>query len=242
VHPVALTGVDQRAEGHLLAERVADRQLRHLVGEHLGVLLGDRGVHEVPRGGHADLAGVVERAEGADRGGRGHVDVAHDHQGGVAAQLQVGPLQVLAGQRADRPAGTGRAGEGDDPHRRLHDQGLTHVRAAGQHLEDAGRQTGLLEDAGEHRATGDRGARVRLEDDGVAERQGRRDRADGQDGGDVERRDDADDAGRHAAGERKPRGAGAQQLAVGVAGQRGGLEALLRRGVHLEVAEGLDRP
>ena len=170
-----------------------------------------------------------------------HVDVAHDDQRRVAAQFQVRPLEVLPGQRTDRPPGAGRAGEGDDPDGGLDDQGLADVGPTGQHLQDAGRQARLLEDAGEHRPTADRRARVGLEDHRVAQRQRRRDRADRQDGRHVERRDHADHPRRYAAGERQPRRPGAQQLAVGVGGQRRGLVALLRAGVHLEVTEGLDR-
>jgi hypothetical protein len=47
VHAVALGRVDQRAERHLLAERISHREAGHLVGEDLGVLLGDVAVHEV---------------------------------------------------------------------------------------------------------------------------------------------------------------------------------------------------
>lgn len=153
----------------------------------------------------------------------------------------MGPLEVLPGRCAEGPAGPGRAGERDDAGLRRGDQRLADVGTARQHLQDAGRQPRLLEDAREDGAAGDRGARVGLEDDGVAERQRGGDRADGQDGGHGERRDDADDARGDAAGGAQPWGAGAQQLAVGVAGQRGGFVALLRGRVHPEVAEGLDR-
>lgn len=41
VHAVALAGVDERAERHLLAVGVADRQVRDLLGQDRRVLLGD---------------------------------------------------------------------------------------------------------------------------------------------------------------------------------------------------------
>jgi hypothetical protein len=87
--PVALSGVDQRAERDLLAERVAHRQLLHLPGEDGGVLLGDRLVHQVPAGGHADLALVGERPHAPTEAGRRHVDVGQHDERGVAPELQV---------------------------------------------------------------------------------------------------------------------------------------------------------
>ena len=83
-----------------------------------------------------------------------------------------------------------------------------------------GGQPGLLEDPGHRHAAGDGGARVGLEDHGVAQRQRRSDRADAQDDRHVERRDDADHAGRARAG---PSTAGAPRSAS--ARRRGGWAA-----------------
>ena len=98
---------------------------------------------------------------------------------------------------ADRAAGPGRAGERDHPYQRLGDQRLADVGGAGQHVQHARRQAGLLEQRREQRAAADGGARVGLEQHRVAQRQRRRDRADAEDRRHVERRDHADDADRH---------------------------------------------
>ncbi len=90
-------------------------------------------------------------------------------------------------------------------------------------------------------AAGDGGARVGLEDDGVAECERRCDRADAQDDRDVERRDDPDDADRQPAGHRQARLLAGQQLAVRPAGQRGGLVALLLGDVQREPGHRRDR-
>ena len=60
---------------------------------------------------------------------------------------------------------------------RIGDERLADVGAADDDLEQAVGQARLREDRREHRAADDRRLRVRLEDDGVAERQGRRDDA-----------------------------------------------------------------
>ena len=82
----------------------------------------------------------------------GHVRVVQHDQRRVAAQFQVHPLEMLAGQRADVPADRGRAGERDDPHHRVGDQRLARVRAAGQHVQQPVGQAGLLEHPGQHHA------------------------------------------------------------------------------------------
>ena len=108
-------------------------------------------------------------------------------EGGVAAEFEVGALEVAAGRLADRPARGGGAGEGDDRHARVGDQGLADVRAARQDLQQVLGQTGLGEDRGERESAADRRARVRLQDDRVAEGEGRGDGADREDQRGVER-------------------------------------------------------
>ena len=71
----------------------------------------------------------------------------------------------------------------------------------GSSVQQPGGQPGLLEDPHEDDAAADRGARVGLEQHGVAERQRRGDRADREDQREVERRDHGDDADRAPAGE-----------------------------------------
>ena len=66
----------------------------------------------------------------------------------------------------------------------------------GHELQQPGGQPGLLEDAHHRHPAGDDGARVGLEQHGVAERERGRDGADAEDQRHVERGDDPDDAHR----------------------------------------------
>jgi len=157
-------------------------------------------VHQVPAGGHADLALVEEAAPGGEVDRLVDVGVVEHQQRRVPAELQVRPLEVPAGEFADPPARAGGPGERDDPHERVGDQGLADVDAARQHLQQARWQPGLLEDARHGDAAGDSGARVRLEQHGVAQRERGGHRPDAQDDRHVERRDDADHAGRYPPG------------------------------------------
>ena len=175
---VALAGVDDRAERDLLGGRIADRQAVGLLGQPRDVLVGDRLVHQVPAGGHADLALVEERAPGAALMHLVEIGVAEHDQRGVAAEFEVRALEVPAGQLADLAPGGGRSGERDDPDVRVLDQRRTGFGAAGQHVQHARGQPGFLEHRRERDPAADRGARVGLEHHGVAERQRGRDRAD----------------------------------------------------------------
>ena len=140
---------------------------------------------------HADLAGVAERPE--QRALHDLVEVGvgqHDHRV-LAAQLEAGADQVLAGPLADEPAGVRGAGE-------HHVVGVVDQRRAdvrplpADHPEQALRKAGAVEqrDAEQRR---ERGLVVRLEHDAVAGHQ-RRDRI-GETRGEreVPRRDDPDD-------------------------------------------------
>ena len=150
------------------------------------------------------------------------------------------PLEVAGGQLAHPAACRGRAGERDDPHQRVGDHGLPGVHAAWQHVQQPVGQAGLLEDPGQDDAAADRGARVRLEYDRVAEGERRGDRADREDLREVERGDHADDADRDPLGEAEPRLLARQQLAVRAGRQPGRLVDLLDRDVRLELGGGTD--
>ncbi len=110
------------------------------------------------------------------------------------------------------------------------------VGTAGQHVQQALGQPGLLEHPGQRHAAADRGARVRLEHHRVAQRQRGRHRADRQDLREVERRDHADHADRDPLGETEVRRFAGQQLTVGARGQRGRLVHLLGGDVRLELS------
>ena len=95
--------------------------------------------------------------------------VVEDDVGGLAAELE-GDLLVGAGDRlGDRLADVGRAGEGDLVDVRVLDQRVAGLAGAGDDVDDARRQVGLLADLGEQQR-GQRGGLGRLEHDGVAAR------------------------------------------------------------------------
>ena len=109
------------------------------------------------------------------------------------------PLEVSAGERADPAAGAGGTGERDQPdermrrpapRRRRRRPGSTDSTPSGS---PASSKTRTIDTP-----PADRRPRIRLEHHGVAERQRGRDRTDGQDLREVERRDHADDTDRHS--------------------------------------------
>ena len=87
---------------------------------------------QVPARGHADLPLVQVRAPGAGGDRPVEVDVVEYHERGVAAQFEVDPLEVAAGQFGHRAAGRRGAGERYDPHHGVRDQRGAHVRSAGK--------------------------------------------------------------------------------------------------------------
>src|SRR5690606_17590372 len=105
VDPVPLPGVDDGAEGDLAGRRVADRQRVGLRGETLHEVVVEAVGDEVPAGGHADLALVEERTPGGQVHRLVDVGVVQHEQRGVAAELQVGALEVPARQLPDAAAG-----------------------------------------------------------------------------------------------------------------------------------------
>ena len=234
VHLVPLTGVDERAERHLPGVRVPDRQRVGVRGEPLDILVGDVGVHEVPAGRHADLPRVQV---GAPRPG-GHrevqVRVGQDDERGVAAELQVDPLEVPPGELGDGPSGGGRAGERDDPDRGVRDQRRADVGAAGQDVQQALGQARLAQQRGDREPAADGRARVRLQHDRVADGERRRDGADREDEREVERGDDADDPHGRPPGEAEPGQGGGQDVAERPGRERRRLVALLGRDVRLD--------
>ena len=150
------------------------RSVRHPALEPVEHVVGDRLLHQQPRAGAADVALVEEDA--VDDALDGLVDrrVVEDDVGGLAAELE-GDLLVGAGDRpGDLPADLGGAGEGD-----LVDVGVRRpapagLAGAGDDVDDARRQVGLLADLGEEQR-GERGGLGRLEHHGVAAGQRRRD-------------------------------------------------------------------
>ncbi len=211
--------------------RVPDRHGVGLGGQPVHVLVIHPLVDDVPPRRHADLPLVEERSPRRRAGGEVEVGVVHHHQRTVAAELEMGTLEVLAGKCADLAAGGGGAGERDHRHQGVDHQRLPDVGATGQHMQQALRQTCLGEHPGQGHASADRGTRIRLDDDSVAERQCGRHRSYRQDQGSVERRDHTDDADRNSLRHRQPWLLTGDQLAPRAPGQCRGLVALLLRDV-----------
>ena len=93
--------IDQRAEMHLTCHRVTAHQGFGTFGQFLRVLIGQRTVHQMSSGLHADLALMQESAP--SRAATDRVDVGiiqHDH-GVVAAELQCAAFQLRAATLAN---------------------------------------------------------------------------------------------------------------------------------------------
>ena len=175
--PGQLLLVDDRAELHVLAERVARAQALGLLGERRRVRLGQVAVDEVTAGREADLALELERREGTGRGRRVEVGIVEDDERVVAAELERDLLEHAAGQHADAAPDRRGAGERDDRDIRVCHEGLADIRPTDHDLEQSLGQPRLGEDRREHRAADDGCLGVGLEHDRVAEGEGRRDHA-----------------------------------------------------------------
>src|SRR5690606_9844777 len=113
------------------------RRLGHLVVPGPG--------HQEPGGDGAALPGVGRGGEGGQRGGRVEVGVVEDDEGRLAAQLEEHARQVLGGGGHDLASGGGGAGERDQVDARVgREHGAQGVVRAGDDVEDAGREVGLL--------------------------------------------------------------------------------------------------
>ncbi|GAA3091024.1 hypothetical protein GCM10020254_39980 [Streptomyces goshikiensis] len=109
------------------------------------------------------------------------------------------PLEVPGGDLADVAADPVGAGEGDDLRDGVRQERVADLGDVGdQHVEQAGRQPGVLEDLGDEPAADHRGVLVRLDHDRVAQRQRRGDRLQGDEEGEVEGADHGDHADREA--------------------------------------------
>jgi hypothetical protein len=168
-----LGGVDRPDVG-VLVQRVTQAQRAQPTLEAFDHLVVDRFLDQQAGSSAADVA-LVE-VDAVDDALDGLVDrgVVEDDVGGLATQFQG---QALAGTRqraADVATHLGGAGERDLVHVRVGDQRRTGATRAGDDVDHARGQVGLLADLGEQQGGQRRGLR-RLEHDRVAARQGRRD-------------------------------------------------------------------
>ena len=158
------------------------------------ISLSSRTGHHHARERGARLARVEVALEDAIGDGGRQVGVLEDDVGRLAAKFERDTLYHLGGELHHSFAGARRSGEGDHvglrvSHDRLTDDGTE----SGQHIEDALGKTDVVHDLGEEEGV-DRRDLARLQDDGAARGEGRRDLV-----GDlvqrvVPRRDRGDDA------------------------------------------------
>ena len=235
---VALGGIDQWPDQHLgIGPWVAGADLRHLGHQPVHERVIQAPLHQDAAGGHADLPLVQETAPGRVVHCQLQVGVVQHQQRILAAQFQRHLLQVPATGLTDLAAGSGGTGELDRRHLRVGGQRRTGGAIAGQHLQQARRQAGLLEQPGNHGAAADRGARVGLEHHRVAQCQRRCHRTHRQVEREIERRNHPDHADRAPPGQAHPSAAAGQHLALAAAGQlaglqqRGGGDGSLHRGL-----------
>ena len=172
--PGQLLGRVDGADVGVLVQRVAEAQRAEPTLEGVEDLLRHGLLDEQPGPGAADVSLVEEDA--ADDALDGLVDggVVEDDVGRLAAELE-GELLAAARERAaDQLADVGGAGERDLVDAGVLDERLAGAAGAGHDVDHARREVGLLADLGEQQR-GQRRRLGRLEDDGVAGGQGRRD-------------------------------------------------------------------
>ena len=136
---VGLARRDERAHLDVVAlGRVAPPDRAHLVGERRHEAVVDRGAGEDARRGRAVLAGVPVAGRTDRLGGRVGVGVVEDDDRGLAAELEVQPLDRVGRDVRDALAGLGVAGDRDHRDRRMADERVAdRLAAADDDVEDA---------------------------------------------------------------------------------------------------------
>src|SRR5581483_6111335 len=134
---LTLAGSDERTDGRLGVEGVADDLVAQLLGDALGHLVVAVAGGEDAGLGHARLA--VDEDGAAEKSGDGLVEVGvvEDDGGRLAAQLEGDAPQALAAQRRDALAGGGAAGEADLVDVGVGDEVLAHGPVGGDDVEHA---------------------------------------------------------------------------------------------------------
>ena len=234
--------VDQRPDDRVGLLWVPGLEGLRLVGEARHELVGDRALDDDLARRHADLPLVQKRTERRRVDRVLEVRVPEHDQRVVAAELEHDPLQVPARRLRELAAGGRRAREVDPADRLVLGEFVADraclTGCVRDDVEHPGRQPRLGEDLTPQRPADDRRQLRRLEHDGVAERQRRRDRAGREDQGRVPGSDRSDDAGGPADAEReRTRVVGGDHLPDRLIRQRRCLAEQVRDEVHLEHAE-----
>ena len=142
-------GVDEGADVDALIQRITQAKGGHAFAQAGQEGLGDAFLHEQARAGAADFA-LVE-PDGVDEAfdGRFLVGVFEDEEGRFAAELEGEAQAAPGGGLADAAADFAAAGEGQLGEAFALDEGGATFIAAGDDIDDAGRQAGFGEDFGE---------------------------------------------------------------------------------------------
>ena len=204
IDPRQLLLVDEGPDGDLLAKRVAHRQRAGFASENLRIFIGHLAKHDVPADGHADLALMQERTPGTGGGGRFQIRIVEHNKWALASEFERHALDVFSRQLAHSPADRRRTGEGNHAHAARLDQRLADRRTAIDEIEEARRQPRLFESACDDCSADDWRLRIGLQNDRVAERNGRRDRSHGQQQRKIPRRNDPHDTQGYAPREAQP--------------------------------------
>ena len=131
--------VDRSVQDVLVVRVVARPGALHRVGQGCQELVIDAALRHHAGGGGAVLT-RVEVAGGSDALDRQlDVDVIEDHHRRLAAELEVGPLQVLRGRRRHRDAGAGGARDRHQLRDRVRGQSRAGVAVTADEVADARR-------------------------------------------------------------------------------------------------------
>ena len=136
--PLALARRVERPERGVGRARVAEHEALGLVGETVHDVVEDLRAGQHPGGRRAVLAGVVVAGAGDRLERRRHVDVVeHDHRG-LAAELEVDPLERVGRGAGDPLAGVDRPGERDHVDVVVRDERPAgRIAVSGDHVEHA---------------------------------------------------------------------------------------------------------
>lgn len=185
---------DQRPEVGARGEGIADPDARHEGGGLLDERVVEGPLHVRARGGRAVLPGVDERTGDGSVDGGVEIRVVEDHEGCLAAQLQVEALDGGGRDLGNALADGGGPREGRHGHVRVTDEMLAgDLPRAGDDVDDTVWDAGLGGGLREHQR-GERGQLGGLQDDRVARGDRREDLPGGHLEGIVPGRDGADDA------------------------------------------------
>ena len=162
-----------RADVGVRQHRIALACRAAQLGDALAEFLADRVLHQEARARDAGLAGGGEDAgDGARRGGA-QVAILEDDVRGLAAQFERHAFQCPCGLRVDLRAGAVGTGEGDlGDAGVIYERGTRFLAVAGDDVEHAVREAGLLGEGGEFER-GRRGELRRLHHHRAARGEGR---------------------------------------------------------------------